>query len=418
MTFTIAVVGGGFGGTYLIKELDRLRQSLNLNLKVLLFEPQRCFVFTPLLHEVATAGLETEQVMVPFSTLYDGKPWITHLQAVVSRVHLEKRLVKAGKKRYSYDYLVLATGSTTNYYGKKEASRHALALKNEKNAENIRFRLEHALLHAAQTRDPAKQQRFLTVAIVGGGPTGVELAAEIVQFFRHRIRKLYRTMRKEMVNVILFQGSPVLLPHASPRMQKAAHRALERLGITLKYGAKVEHVHPTFLTYEQHGEQRKEAVDLTIWVAGITPRTVPGTGGEYYQVNTDLSLVNHKEAFAIGDAARYDERCMLDPVPALAQAAVQEGTLVARNIVRRIRGAKTEPFLYKSKGFLVSLGQKNAAGEIETPFGIVFLTGFFMWWLWRTIYLFKFVDAKQRVENAMSWTTRLFSKRSVRMKKE
>ncbi len=418
MALTIAVVGGGFGGTYAIKELDRLRQSLSLDLEVLLFEPRSGFVFTPLLHEVATAGLDTDHVRVPFTALYDGKPWIRHVHAAVSAVNPGKRLVTAGGKQYPYDYLLLATGSTTNYYGNKGLSRHTLTLKDEKDAENIRFRLEQALLDAAQTRDPAKQRRFLTVAVVGGGPTGVELAAEIAQFFRHRLRTLYRKVGKDAVQVVLFQGAPVLLPHASPRMQAAARRALERLGITVLCGAKVEHVHPGFLTYELLGEQQKEPVGLTIWVAGITPRTIPGcVESKFYQVNPDLSLIGHEDAFAIGDAACYDERCMLDPVPALAQVAVQEGTMAAQNIVRRIRGDRTEPFLYKSKGFLVSLGQKNAAGEIETPFGTVFLKGFLMWWLWRTVYLFKFLDAKQRVQNAMSWTGRLFSKRSVRAKR-
>ena len=139
---------------------------------------------------------------------------------------------------------------------------------------------------------------------------------------------------------------------------------------------------------------------------------------ENYVVKEDLSLVHDDDCFAIGDAACFDQSCMLAQTPALAQAAVQQGTHVARNIVRRINGRATEPFLYRSKGFLVSVGQRYALGELETPFGTIFLKGFFMWWLWRTIYLSKFHDAKQRVKNAASFTTKLFTKRSVVKRKK
>lgn len=412
-TLTIAIIGGGFGGTYALKELERLKNSLHQPLEVLLFEPRTSFVFTPLLHEVATAGLDPAHVTIPFDRLFDDKPWIKHVQARVTKVDLRTHTLTAANKQYHYDHVLFATGSVTNFYGNKEAERHALPLKDETDAERLRFALERALLAAAQSHNEQRQRELLSIAIVGGGPTGVELSAEIRQFLHHRIKKTYRMIRPDAATVTLLQGAPVLLPAASPRLQDAAWRALLRAGVTVHLAARVISLRRHTLVYEQKGASIILPANITVWVAGVTPQLVPGVAtSRAYLVNPDLSLIEDPDAFAVGDAAAYDPGTFLKPVPALAQAAVQEGTFVAQNILRRSRGEETAPFLFRSKGFLLSLGQRYAIGEVETPLGTLYLKGFLMWWLWRTIYLYKFLDVKQRRQSIVEWTRRLIIQRS------
>ncbi len=414
----IAVVGGGFGGSYFIKELEKLRSTVKQPLRVLLFEPRDSFVFTPLLHEVATAGLEMTQVTIPFKKIFAGKPWIRHVKERVIRVDRTRQRLFTAKKSYSYDHMILATGATTNYFGNTALQRSTCALKNEEDAQRLRLELEQALVDAAKTDDKQKQKNLLSIAVVGGGATGVELAPEILQFLRHRIKKQYRMIDKNAPNVTLFQGAPILLPAASSGVRDTALKTLRRIGVKVVLEAKVRGVKNKQVAYQRRSENLKQQANITVWVAGIISQTVKGAGNGRYYVNADLSFVDDDCCFAIGDAACYDESCGLVPTPALAQVAVQEGAHAARNLVRRINGVGTEPFIFKSKGFLVSLGQKRAVGELRTPLGTLFLKGFFMWWLWRTIYLFKFLDARHRVRTAASWTTRLFTKRSVAKKKK
>lgn len=412
----IVVLGGGFGGTYAIKELDRLRSTLKMDFEVILFDPRKYFVFTPLLHEVATAGLELEHVTIPFRHLFREKPWILHVKEKVTSINLDLKTLRAAAKEYRFDYLILATGSKTNYYGNLRIAHHSLTLKNEENAEHIRLALEQALLDAAKTKHSKRQEELLSVTVIGGGPTGVELSCEISQFLYHRLKKQYKRVPPEAISVHLLQGAPVLLPFASTRMQDAAAKGLRRRDVTLSTSAKVKSVTEKHVLYEKDGQEHKLESHLTIWVAGVTPNLLKGFEG-YYFVKEDLSLVKHDTFFAIGDAAHYDPTCFLAPNPALGQVAVQEGIAAAQNLVRRINGRKTKPFIYKSKGFLVSLGQHYAAAEIQLPFGSIFFKGFFAWWLWRTIYMMKFLDARQRVKSVASWTGRLFTRRSLIKKK-
>jgi NADH dehydrogenase len=411
-TLTIAVIGGGFGGAYLIKELERRRDKAKHPLKVLLFEPRQDFVFTPLLHEVAAAGLELEHVIIPYQRIFHSN-LVEHHHERVSKVETGQRKLFTNTRAYSYDLLVLATGSHTNYYGNNQAQTQSLTLKDETDALAIRAFIRDAL-HTAATAPPKEQRRLLSVAVVGGGPTGVEVAAEIMQLLRHQVRRT-DALAAAIPSVTLYQGAPVLLPTASPRIQHEAERALNRLGITIETDTKVTTILKNGLIYtDKDGKTLSATANLIIWVAGITPATVPldGTSQSAYLVNGDLSLKGHEGLFALGDAAKLDPDLNQPPLPALAQAAVQEAKTVARNIIHRVNGEQTEQFTFRPAGFLLSLGQQNAAGEVRTPVGTLFLRGFFAWWLWRTVYLSKFLDVKHRRRAAWEWTKRLYRPRT------
>ncbi len=411
----IAVVGGGFGGSYAIREL--LRRRGKRRFRIILFEPRARFVFTPLLHEVATAGLETEHATVPYAALFPPET-LEFRRERVTAIDAGKRHVVTADGVTRYDRLILATGATTNFYGNEAARQIAFSLKDDGDALRIRFALEQALLDAAQRRSPVEQRQLLSVIVVGGGPTGVELVAEIAQFFRYRIRKQYPMIARDAPCVTLVQATQEILPGFSVRFRKAALKGLERLGIGVKAGLSVTNVLKSGVVCEN---QQKETVSLrsslTVWVAGITPAKVPlspdSAGQRCYVTGQDLAVNGLPGAFALGDAAMYDPALKLPRTPALAQAAVQQAAVVAENILASMDGKKTRTFVYRSRGTLVSLGQRNAVGELSTPLGTLFLNGFFAWWLWRTVYLFKFLDAKQQARSAATWTARLFTRRSA-----
>ncbi len=180
-------------------------------------------------------------------------------------------------------------------------------------------------------------------------------------------------------------------------------------------GARVERVTKHGLLYRRNGTLFSERASLIVWVTGVIPKTVEDGGRrryDVYDVKPDLFLHDDPRILAVGDAAQFHD-ARRTPLPALAQAAVQEGKHAARNLVRRINGRATVPFVYRDKGFLFSLGQLDAMGEIRTPFGRLCIKGFFAWWLWRTVYLIKFLDARQRVTAAAAWTARLVTRRSI-----
>jgi NADH dehydrogenase len=412
-TLTIAVAGAGFGGAYLVKELERLRYRAKQPLRVLLFEPRQGFVFTPLLHEVAAAGLELEHVVIPYERIFD-ESWVELRHERVIRVDTSQQRLFTETGSYPYDYLVLATGSQTNYYGNSQAQAQSLTLKDEADALAIRAFIREAL-HKAAAAPPKEQRRLLSVAVVGGGPTGVELVADIMQLLRYRLRRDYPSIAPDAPSVTLYQGAKVLLPTASPRIQREAHRVLGKLGIRVETGARVTAVLKNGVVYTDKDDRTlSAAANLVIWVAGVTPTAVPldGSGQGAYLVNGDLSIKGHESLFALGDAAKLDPGLNLPPLPALAQAAVQEAKAAARNVVHRVNGERTEQFRFRPAGFLLSLGQKNAAGEVRTPLGTLFIRGFFAWWLWRTVYLFKFLDVRHQRRTAWAWTKRLFVPRS------
>lgn len=380
---TVAVVGGGFAGAYFLKEFQRVRKRAKSPLKAVLYEPNEHFVFTPLLPEVATGTMTIDQVRVGIDRLYKGD-WFTHVRERVECIDTKQRRIITKQGSRGYDYLIIATGSRTNYFGNERLARRTLTLKTGRDALQIL-----AALSEMKTGE--------TLTIVGGGPTGVELAAEAKQYLDRQ--RLQATVR-------LLQRSPVLLPMAAPRVQQKASERLRELGVDVRTGICVEGVDGTGTRCTLEGNALLLDSTITIWVAGVTPNNPQKPGP--VPIDTTFLVVGEERLFAIGDVAQFDPEYSQERLPALAQVAVQAGPHAARNLIRLVNGEELQPFTYRSKGFLVSLGHYDAAAELYTPFGTLFLTGFFAWWLWRTIYLMKFLDAKQQAQNVITWTKDLF----------
>jgi NADH dehydrogenase len=422
----IVIIGAGFGGVYtakyLLRELDDLAD-------VTLVSRDNYFLFTPLLHEVATGSLSHQSVVEPVAEIFRG----THLhfcQGEVHNIDLVGKSVQGENCSFQYDYLVIASGAETNTYGIPGVAEHSLKLKTLSDAVTLRKRVIESIKKASHTDDQAERKRLLSFVIVGAGPTGVELAAELTEFVFQVAKSYYaRALSAHEISITLIASSPDIVPQFSPKVRARALTILTRKGIEILLGTAVTKV-------SADGVEVKSgfiSAGTIVWVAGVEA-SLPSMTGEVHlhksgrlMVNEFLQIEGHTEAFAIGDAAM---------VPQLAQAAVQEAKVVAKNISTLIKvkqdcttdsslkitsrnmsacnpRAQTPPvlsrFVYKSKGMLISLGSWQAAGDI---FGI-HPGGPLMWFLWRTIYLFKFNSWRKRLSIVVEWTINLFTPRDI-----
>lgn len=381
----IAVVGGGFGGTYALRRLRHVR-----GLKLLLFEPREEFLFTPLLHEVAGGVLDYDAVTVSYKDLCPG---IQHIKHEVRSIDLQKKTIYADKQ-YKFDYIIIAPGAKTNFYGLEKT----LELKSFEDALRIRDTIEQNVRKAAKMLRQNKKadvSELLRMVIVGGGPTGVELAGECVDLYNFRLTK-ERVESKP--HITLVQGAPKLLPHLNKYFHKIASRKLEEKGVEVILNARVTNTAP--LEIMQGKKKKVISANFVVWTAGITPNKIEIPESDL-TVEKTLQIKEYPYAFAVGDSAK-----MSPALPALAQVASKQGKHAAENIILLMKEKKPKSFRYRSRGMLISIGQKYGVGKIA---GIP-IKGFPAWFMMRTIYLFKFHNVRQEFRTAWEYTLRLFTR--------
>lgn len=426
----IVILGAGFGGMYVAKRLARLSKKGLIELTII--NRTNYFLFTPLLHEVATGGLSPRSVAEPLREVFAGKG-VRIVQGTGSLVNANSRRVTVHNDRdrleIPYDYLVIATGAETNYYNIAGADSFSFPLKSLADASRIRTRIIDSFEHAILARDSAERKELLSFVVVGGGATGVELAAELAEFISGMIdRYFYNTKcapdepghcRREEASITLIHAGHELLEMFSPSLRRAAAVRLAKNGIDLKLGRTVTAVTKDDLTLS---DGSKVIASTVIWAAGvkaIIPEFdggAPALSGGRLIVDEYFRLQGSDRIFALGDAAAYvdvhnfaENSKNTKAVPMLAQAAVSESKTVAGNILSAIRGAPPTTFHYHSKGSLVSVGQWFALGEIYS----LNLAGRLTWWLWRTVYLFKFASVQKRVRIAFDWAFDFFYPRDI-----
>ncbi len=404
----ILIIGNGFGGVYALKNLSKVAKNTGMELSMV--GEKNYFLFTPLLHEVATGGLNPSNIIEPLREVLGGSLSNFYL-GKAEEINLEEKIVKVNGLSISYDYLILAPGATTNFYGIPGAEQHALPLKNIEDAVRIKNRCIAQIEQAVQEKNIQKIKSMLHFTVVGGGPTGVELAAEMEELISESFSSYYPKDVLRHASITLIQRTSELVSQFHPKIRAKSLAVLRKKGIEVLLDTTVQKVGPSYLVVNQGSKIESETV---IWVAGIKPSDVRFTqpierakDGRII-VNEYLQISGHENAFVLGDAAAFldkDEKY----VPALAQAAQKESESIARNIIRKERGLPLIPFRYKSSGYLISLGQWMAAGEI----GGLILSGPFMWWLWRTIYLAKFISWRKKIRIAIDWTINIFSPRDI-----
>lgn len=407
----VIVVGGGFGGLEVVRGLKRAPVDVTL------VDQHNYHLFQPLLYQVATAELAPSDVAAPLRKILRGQKNVQVVLARVMGVDLQAKLVRGPRAEARYDYLVLATGATQSYFGHPEYQEFAPGLKTLDDAIEIRRRVLLAFEEAEWEADDASRRAKLTFIVVGGGPTGVELAGAIMETASRSIPKDFRFVDTSTARVILVQGSGRLLKAMPEAMGELAQRDLEKMGVEVWLNTRVTAADADGVVI---GERRVPAENV-LWAAGVHGQPVARALGVELDragrviVGRDMSIPGHPEAFVIGDAAHAMDSRTGEPVPGVAQGAIQTGRFVAEIIRRDLQGVKPPdrpPFRYKDKGSMAAIGRGRAVVSV----GKIELGGFLGWLAWGGLHVLLLVGFQSKVFVFLSWVRNyLFADRRVRL---
>ena len=404
----VVIIGGGFGG------LNAAKALRHAPVRVTVIDRHNHHLFQPLLYQVATATLSPGDIASPIRWILrharNTRVLLGDVRAVdlaARRVTLEDGAVVA------YDYLILATGTSHTYFGHEEWARYAPGLKTLEDALAIRRRILVAFEYAERETDAARQQRLLTFVLVGGGPTGVELAGTLAEIAR-QTRAEFRDIDTSSTRIVLVEAGPTILPAFAPKLRDAARRSLQRLRVEVRENARVTGVDPDGVTLG--GAERLEA-GTVLWTAGVAASPVTATLGIERDragrvvVSRDLSVPGHPEAFVIGDASAFID-AEGHPLPGVAQVAMQGGTHAARTIVRRLEGKASREFVYNDRGNMAIIGRGSAIADIR---GLRF-SGPLAWLAWLFLHIFELIGFRNRLVVMIEWAAAYVTlQRSVRL---
>jgi NADH:ubiquinone reductase (H+-translocating) len=403
----VVIVGGGFGGLNAAKALRKAP------VRVTVVDRHNHHLFQPLLYQVATATLSPGDIASPIRWILryarNTRVWLGEVRAIDLR---NRRIMLEDGALIDYDYLIVATGTSHTYFGHDEWAPYAPGLKTLEDALAIRRRILVAFEQAERETDPARQQRFLTFLLVGGGPTGVELAGTLAEIAR-QTRAEFRNIDTRTTRIVLIEAGPTILPSFAPALRDAARRSLSRLHVEVRENTRVTAVDAAGVML---GAEHLEA-GTVLWTAGVAASPITATLGVPLDragrvvVERDLSVPGHPEAFVIGDAAAF-----LDAeghqLPGVAQVAMQGGTHAARTIARRIRGEPSQPFVYHDRGSMAIIGRGSAIADIR---GLRF-SGPIAWLAWLFLHIFELIGFRNRLVVMIEWATAYFTRqRSVRL---
>lgn len=405
---SVVVAGAGFGG---IAVLNALRDAGLDGADILLIDQHNYHLFTPLLYQVATGSVDDQHIAYPLRPFCAGIP-AEFLCTTIRGVNLVDQVVETDAGRIRYDYLVLALGSQTNYFGMHEVEREALGLKTIPAASSIRARIIDSVERAAVASDPEERRWLLTFAVVGAGATGVELVASLDDLLRNNLLPYYPSLRGEEPRIVLIEAMDTILPGTTPRMRAIAERRLKDLGIDIRLKTAVAGVRNGALVTRAGDEI---AAATLIWTAGIRPNPVaaslPVEKSRDGRIVVDeyLRIPSAPNVFALGDNAFVPDQNSGAPLPANASVAVREGAAVGRNLVRLLTGHPLEPFVFRSPGEMIALGRGHAAATI----GPVAFGGLPAWLVWRVFHLSQIMGVRSRVGVTLDWTAALLSRRYI-----
>ena len=390
MQARVAIIGCGFGGLWAAQALRRAPVDVTV------VDRTNHHLFTPLLYQVATAGLSAPSIAAPIRHILAGQRNATVLMGEVNGIDVAKRGVSfAGGGELAYDYLVVASGSVNHYFGHDNWAPYAPALKTLDDALEIRSRILTAYERAERETDPAKRAAWLTFVVIGGGATGVELAGTLAEIARHTLKGEFRHFDPRKARVVLVEGTDRVLPPYTADLSEKARLQLERLGVTVWLGKLVTSVDADGVTM---GGERLEAKTV-LWAAGVASSPLGRfLGGELdragrVKVAPDLSVPGHPEVFVVGDLA------FVPGVPGIAPAAKQMGRLAAANIKRSLGNKERVPFEYKDYGQLATIGRNRAVAM----FGNFHLSGYPAWLAWLVAHIYFLIDFRNRLAVLIDW---------------
>lgn len=403
----VVIVGGGFGGLYAAR---RLAQG---PVHVTLVDRQNYHLFQPLLYQVATAGLSPGDIATPIRSLLALQTNVEVRMSEVVGVDLAAKVVKCSDGELPYDFLILATGVRHSYFGKDEWEQYAPGLKTLDDALELRRRVLTAFEEAETEADEAARSRFLTFVVVGGGPTGVELAGALTELSRFTVARDYRRFDPRRTRVLLIEAGPRVLSAFDPELSGKALASLFKLGVEVRLNTRVTQVDGQGV---QLGTERIEAATV-LWAAGVAAAPLTKSLGVELdragrvKVNPDLSVPGHPSAFVVGDLAACDQPDGTQ-VPGLAPAAIQMGEHAADNILAASIKNSTQPFRYNDKGIMATVGR--ASGIAQS--GKLQLSGFVGWLAWLFIHVVYLIGFRNRVLVLIQWAWAWFTfSRSARL---
>ena len=403
----VVIIGGGFGGLSAAKALRKAP------VRVTVVDRHNHHLFQPLLYQVATATLSPGDIASPIRWILrharNTRVWLGDVQTIDLK---NRRITLADGASIAYEYLIIATGTSHTYFGHDGWAAHAPGLKTLEDALTIRRRILVAFEQAERETDSARQQRLLTFVLVGGGPTGVELAGTLAEIAR-QTRSEFRNIDTHKTRIVVVEAGPTILPSFAPALRDAARRSLSRLHVEVHENTRVTAVDDGAVRL---GADRLEA-GTVLWTAGVAASPITATLGVPLDragralVEPDLSLPARPEAFVIGDAAAFLDAQGVQ-LPGVAQVAMQGGTHAARTILRRMRGERSQPFVYHDRGSMAIIGRGSAIADIR---GLRF-SGPIAWLAWLFLHIFELIGFRNRLVVMIAWATAYFTRqRSVRL---
>ncbi|MCB1165607.1 MAG: NAD(P)/FAD-dependent oxidoreductase [Leptospiraceae bacterium] len=392
----VVIIGGGFAGINAAKKLAK-----EDSVRVTLIDRRNHHLFQPLLYQVAMAAISPADIAVPIRSIVSGYDNIDILLGVVTGINLKEKKVICDFGDLSYDYLISCAGATHSYFGNDQWEEYAPGLKSLEEATEIRKRMLIAYELAEREKDPAVQKELLTFVIVGGGPTGVELAGALGEISRYTLDRDFRNIDPRRTRIILVEGASRILNQFSEEMSEHASRELERLGVTIWTNSMVSDVDENGVVV---GKEVIQA-HTVLWAAGVRPTEINYSldaeldrGGRVV-VQSDLSLEKHPEVFVVGDQASFSHTRDGKPLPGLAPVAIQQGRLAAVNVLRTIAGKNRKPFFYKDKGIMATIGRASAVLEV----GKLKMSGFLAWMAWLVVHIYYLIGFRNRLMVLIQW---------------
>ncbi len=403
----IVIVGAGFGGLWAARTLARYP------VEVMVIDRNNYHTFLPLLYQVAAAELEPEHIVYPVRSILRNMPDAHFCLASVTELDLKSRVVQSTGCAIDYDFLILAMGSASHFFGVPGAAEHAFPLKTLDQGIVLRNHILCCFERASHEPDAQRRQRMLTFVIVGGGPTGVEFAGALAELIHGPLAQDYPTLDVRQARVILLEATDSLLTHLKEQLRQYALTRLRKMGVEVRLGVAAGQITPEAVHLQDGTLIPTETV---VWTAGVRGEPLASVWGlptahnGQVMVQPTLQLMEHPEVYVIGDLAYVEQAGR--PLPMIAPVAIQQGVRAAQNIARQIEGQSPLPFHYQDRGAMATIG-RNAA---VTQLGRYAFTGWPAWMLWLGVHIFNLIGFRNRLFVLVNWAwDYLFYERTVRL---
>lgn len=392
----IVIIGGGFAGISLAKKLK------NKKVQVVLIDKHNYHTFQPLLYQVATGGLEAGSIAYPIRKIIQEFPDFYFRLGRVNEIDTQNQYVKTDIGELHYDYLVLANGSKTNYFGNKEIERNSMSMKTIPQSLNIRSLILENFEQALLVDDETERNAYMNFCLVGGGPTGVELAGALAEMKNAILQKDYPDLNIDNMQINLIQGDGRILNGMSQNASDEAEKFLTKLGVKVHKNVRVMNYDGRTITTNSNLTFDSATV---IWTAGVQGAAIPGlksesiTKSHRIRVNEYNQVMGYDNVFAVGDIASMETQSFPQGHPMMAQPAIQQGALLGENLIKKIKGQKMKTFQYNDKGSMATIGRNKAV--VDLPH--YKFSGVFAWFVWMFVHLFSLIGFKNKAVVFLNW---------------